>query len=127
MEHLIIDIKEKGIFCPGFDGAIGKTYIGILANKTNQLLGNNDIGFVTYSPMSDESIVITQIEIFTGKYLFLDRLDLYITDNLVEAIKRKSITCAIILDLKNTKWWRKMLAKFVKITRTDSGVSVVQR
>lgn len=127
MERLTIEIKDNGIFCPGFNGAIGKTYIGVLAEKENQLSGNNDIGFITYSDILDESLIISQIENFTGHYLFLDRLDLYITDPIITAIKKKSAVCAIILDLKNTKWWRKMTTKFVKISRDESGVRVVQR
>lgn len=127
MERLEIDIKDTGVFCPGFKGAIGKTYIGILSDKENQLLGNNDIRFITYNSANTEDVILLQIAGFDGKYLFLDRFDLYISDTLVDAVLSKSKSCSIILDLKSESWWRKFPVKFVSITRSREGVSVRQR
>lgn len=121
-EFVKVSIKTAGpgIYCLGFDGGTGKTYLWEILNSKSVF--NKDILCVTYNPELSEDSLISKIDGFTGQVLFLDRLNLYYTEKVGEALSKKN--CVVLVDLKDNDFLRQMPTALAEVEIGEDKVEV---
>lgn len=96
-----IKINENGIYSLGFNGASGKSYLYELMESYANTNDNETVLAFTYDKRIDNNYISESIMKFCGKYIILDRLDLYFDVGIRNALISKSEECIILIDLKN--------------------------
>ncbi len=113
---LDISLPLYGIYYLGAEGATGKTYVYKLLRSCNEF--EEGVAFLcSANTIMNEQVLIQAIDSYSGKYMFFDRADQYMTDEILNSIKRKQ-KCYIMLDLKDYSWWWRIPALFCRIVRT---------
>lgn len=97
----------KGCWCLGFDGATGKSYLRTLfESEMASKNGKKEYLGLTYDSLKDSEDYIKSIKNFSGKYILLDRFDLYFDERIVEEAL-KNDRC-VMIDLKNYVRWNRI-------------------
>lgn len=119
------DTLPCGIYALPDEGGAGKTYFGKLLRsmgakkciRVSVMSYNKDYEEEDYVRLLDK--VGQDIEI-----LFLDRLDLYLTDEIAKKIVILAETCKVFLDLKDWDITHIFLPKSTKMERMRDGVEI---
>lgn len=119
-------LKENGIYCLGFNGASGKSYLYELLesysnNKRDEVLA------LTFNSKFNDNFIISCISDFRGKYIILDRLDLYFSKAIRDALISKSKSCIILIDLKNNISLRRLPIKLACIKLYNNRLEVCKK
>lgn len=117
---VLIDTEGPGIYCLGFNGGQGKTWLYTILQAKSVL--NEDILCITYDKHLTESDVLKEIREFNGRLLMLDRLNLYYTKEIGEALTE--INCIILIDLKDNRKLREMPIRLARIKYTEDCIEV---
>lgn len=120
---LKIDLKIGGYFL-GSQSATGKTYLGTLMKAANTVCSEEKNYLVISYETSDISYIRAVIAKFKGKYILFDRLDTYISDELIALINSLVKEYVVLLDLKDYVIANKIAARPVKLCLTKEGVEV---
>lgn len=130
IKDVCVDIKVSGngIYCLGFSGADGKTYLYKLlrAIAENKKESNNILAF-TYDSMWTTEMIAIKLREHKWKYVMLDRFDLYYSKEIITILKDLQKDCVILLDLKNTKVLRYIPNSLAKVKWTQEKVEVIER
>lgn len=98
---------NRGCWSLGFDGATGKSYLYSLFRSamSSSHLKKDFLG-ITYCPGFNTEDYMKRICNFSGKYILLDRFDLYYDKSLVS--KALSSADCVFLDLKDYVKWQQL-------------------
>lgn len=109
MVYSIGDIKveikdiENGVYILGFDGATGKTYFYKSVKALCNLKKYSDIFLaVTFNDDYTDEEYVRKVSAFKGKFIVMDRFDLYISNELIRTIE-EAIDKVIFIDLKDER------------------------
>lgn len=111
-----------GVYCLGFYGGTGKTYLYNVLKAKSTL--NKDILCITYDKDLTESDVIKKIQEFNGQVLMLDRLNMYYTGRIGKALSESE--CITFIDLKDNLKLREMPIGLVRIKVYKDSIEVRQ-
>lgn len=115
-------LSRKGSWCLGFDGSIGKTYLYNLFLQAQEIPEYKDMFLgLTYEEIDSEEYV-NRIKAFTGKYVILDRFDLYFDERIVEEAL-KNDRCVFVV-LKNEMLWNRIPYRGATIEFDANGMIV---
>lgn len=117
---VLIDTEGPGIYCLGFNGGQGRTWLYKILQAKSVL--NEDILCITYDKHLTESDVLKEIHEFNGQLLMLDRLNLYYTKEIGEALTK--INCIVLIDLKDNRKLREMPIRLARIKYTEDCIEV---
>lgn len=114
----------KGCWYLSGDSADGKTYLCKLFNAAESLGGlrGNFLG-MTYVKTADKSFYIKQLKDFNGKYVMLDRLDLYFDEDIISQAMSKG-NRVVMIDLKNYIMCRKLPLRCADISFDSTSMRV---
>lgn len=117
----IIDLHECGIYLLNQDGASGKSYLCKLIQDYS--IVDKSCMAITYNSERRELDMLEDIRQFDGKFLLLDRLDLYHSDELLHVVQSKDIVT--LVDLKDDNVWRTVQFKFASV-RIEKNCVIVK-
>lgn len=121
-----INITEPGVYCLGFDGATGKSYLYSMVEAYCKQSMSTDILAITYDSRINSAAITARLESFNGKIILLDRFDLYCTDDIIDSLVRK-VNSVVLLDLKSDIIWRKLPVKFAKVHMQRNVIEVSKK
>lgn len=122
IDDISIDLSklEKGVYYLGSYGATGKSYLYKLLNSLKE--DNQDILALTYDKYRDNNILLDILYRFNGQYIMLDKLDLYITQGIIDFLK--STDKIVLIDLKNIKLLRKLPVSIAEVSMYRNKIEV---
>ena len=115
-----IKVTGTGVYCLGFDGGEGKTYLWEVLNSKSML--NESILCITYNKERSEDSLIKMIDDFSGQVLFLDRLNLYYTEKVGKTLSKKN--CVVLVDLKDNDYLRQMPTVLAEVEIREDVIEV---
>lgn len=123
-----IKVSGNGIYCLGFSGADGKTYLyRTLKAISEYKRESNSILALTYDSMWTKQMITTKLKEHKWKYIILDRFDLYYSKEIITILKELQEDCVILIDLKNTKVLQYIPNSLAKVKWTQKRIEVVER
>lgn len=100
--ELYINAPMTGVIMMDTDCAVGKTYAATML-KSYQQKKPNDVLVLTYMSGAPKEDYIKKIKEFNGTFLFLDRYDRYMCEEINELLVSKK--CYRFVDSKNPRFW----------------------
>lgn len=105
------------------ENAIGKTYLGKLITKLSEL-GELNACYITYSKSLSIKATIEELAHSNFDIVFLDRFDLYVSDDLCRHLNSTCEKTVYLMDLKDTNKIRFFSESYAEIILAADRVEV---
>lgn len=122
----VIDIELPfGIHVAEDDSAIGKTYLARLL-QAGVVTGSKEYLVITYFEGLSDDIVVRQLKQKNYSFIMMDRLDLYLSEEVAAVLSDIRKNTCIFVDLKNWNKTKLFCPNLVEFEFTEEGIRLYE-
>lgn len=122
--HVVEINLHHGIYATDGDSAEGKTYLFRLLQAAYNAQLMTDSLLITYNPDLTEEMICKKLLARRYEFIMLDRADMYLTENIVAAMKEAARYTTIFADIKNWMICPGLCPAVCELELTDKGIAL---
>ena len=124
--NMVVSIElPPGIYATEDDSAVGKTYLARLL-QASITAGDMNCLVVTYFAGITTDLVVKRLREKSYSFVMLDRLDLYLSDDIADALVDLREDTCIFVDLKNWSMTKAFCPDLVDFEFTERGIRLYE-